>query len=262
MILVKVKNIRFVNNKVEIILDEKTICISKENYIDNPMTIDSFVNEEQIRYLLDYERVIESKIELIKMLNKKALTEHEIINRLKDKEITGQDIKMIVESLKRAGLINDEYVGILWVESLLVKRVGKLEIIRKLREKGIDDEISNKLISEIDEIVYEDNFYKVCEKYLKMYDNKGHKLKEQLVTNKLREKGYEEEYIKRIRVDKNDEEELKKVKQTLLKLLKDYKLSSISGEKLNKIKSKLVNKGFNYAIINLAIEEVKENEAY
>ena len=44
----------------------------------------------------------------------------------------------------------------------------------------------------------------VCEKYLKVYEKRSHKLKEQMIVNKLKEYGYEEEYINTLKIDKNN----------------------------------------------------------
>lgn len=260
VVLVKVIGVKFINNKVEIIFDKKTISISKENYIENPITIDSFIDENKIEFLLNQERIIESKIEMVKILNKKALTELEVKKKLYEKGLKKEDIDSIIASLKRAGLINDEYAGMLLVDSMLIKRKGKLEIYKKLKEKGIGADVSNKLVSNIDDQVYEDNFNKVCDKCLKMYSNKSFKLKEQLVISKLKEKGYEEEYINRINIDRNNEEELNNAKKILIKLMKNKKANELDNENLYKIKSKLVNKGYNCDIINIALEEVINDE--
>lgn len=257
-----VKNIKFINNKVEIVLENKSFFLSKENYIENPLSIDSFVSDEKIESLMEQENVIQSKIEMIKMLNRKSHTEQEIIKKLKEKELKENQIKEIIENLKRIGLVNDEYAGVLIVENLLLKRKGKLEIKKTLKEKGINFKVIDKLIDEIEEDVYLNNFQKVYEKYLKIYNSKASKVKEQMILNKLREYGYEEELIKNIIVEKNDEIELDLARQNLRKIMKIKKLDLSNYENINKIKTKLAMKGFNYDIINLVLEEVMRDETY
>lgn len=256
----KVIEVKFINNKVEIILDEKTICLSKENYIENPITIDSFIDEDKMNFLINQEKIIESKIEMVRLLNKKVLTELEVKRKLINKGLKKEDVKTVLDSLKRSGLINDEYAGMILVDIMISKRKGKLEISKCLKEKGVCLELSNKLISNIDEYIYIDNFNKVCDKYLKMYRNKGYKLKEQLVISKLKENGYEEEYINRINIEKNKDEEIENAKKILIKLMKNSSVNEIDSQNLIKIKSKLVNKGYNYDIINMALEEVINDE--
>lgn len=256
----KVVNLKFKNNKVEIVCEDKSIFISKENYIENPVSIGSFVDEKKVEFLLKQERVIESKIELIKLLNRKSLTEQEIVYKLKSKGHENSEIVMLIDSLRRSGLINDEYCGMLIVENLFVRRKGKQEILKVLNEKGISDEVSNKLIEEIDEDDYINNFNKVCDKYLKMYSSKPSKIKFQLVKNKLKEYGYEKELIDKLIVNKDESQDLVNAKKVLTKLLKNKNIDLDNYENVNKIKTKLVMKGFNYDIINLALEEVIDNE--
>ena len=46
-----VKEIKFINNKVRISLDDIVFFMSKENYIENPLTIDSCVDQQKLDYL-------------------------------------------------------------------------------------------------------------------------------------------------------------------------------------------------------------------
>ena len=257
-----VKNIKFVNGKVEVILENKSFSISKENYIENPVTIDSEITQDKIEYLLEFEQVIECKMAMIKLLNRKALSEFEVVKKIKEFEINTKYISSIVSSLKNAGLINDEFVATLSVEKELLKRKGKKAIRTLLIEKRIKEEIINKVLSEIDEDVYNENFEKTVSKYLKMYDKKSYKMKEQMLKQKLEKLGYESSLISTVSIDKNSEDEPALAVKSLMKILKSKKLTLDNYENVNKIKIKLATKGFSYDIINLAIEEVKNYETY
>ena len=257
-----VKNIKFVNGKVEVILENKSFSISKENYIENPVTIDSEITQDKIEYLLEFEQVIECKMAMIKLLNRKALSEFEVVKKIKEFEINTKYISSIVSSLKNAGLINDEFVATLSVEKELLKRKGKKAIRTLLIEKRIKEEIINKVLSEIDEDVYNENFEKTVSKYLKMYDKKSYKMKEQMLKQKLEKLGYESSLISTVSIDKNSEDEVALAVKSLMKILKSKKLTLDNYENVNKIKIKLATKGFSYDIINLAIEEVKNYETY
>ena len=257
-----VKNIKFVNGKVEVILENKSFSISKENYIENPVTIDSEITQDKIEYLLEFEQVIECKMAMIKLLNRKALSEFEVVKKIKEFEINTKYISSIVSSLKNAGLINDEFVATLSVEKELLKRKGKKAIRTLLIEKRIKEEIINKVLSEIDEDVYNENFEKTVSKYLKMYDKKSYKMKEQRLKQKLEKLGYESSLISTVSIDKNSEDEVSLAVKSLMKILKSKKLTLDNYENVNKIKIKLATKGFSYDIINLAIEEVKNYETY
>ena len=51
-------------------------------------------------------------------------------------------------------------------------------------------------------------------------------------------------------------------KETIIKITKSKRMDLSNYENINKIKTKLVMKGFSYDIINMALEEVKCDETY
>lgn len=253
-----VKNVKFKDNRVEIIMDNGTFFISKENYIENPVTIDSYIDQKQIDSLIEKERKIAAKSNIIKTLNKKLLSKYNVIKKLKEYELNNKEIEEIITSLSRMGLLNDEYYTLLKVENLLVKRKGKLEIRKVLLEEKIDESIIDKCLKDIDNEMYINNFNKVKEKYLKMYSNKSYKMKEQMVKLKLKEYGYEEELISEIAITRDLNEETYIVRKEVSKLLKNNKDELLNSTIVNKIKLKLINKGFSYDIINMVLEEVQK----
>lgn len=257
-----VKEVRFKDNKVEIITSNGSFFISKENYIENPIANDSNIDQKRIDYLLEYERVILSKSNIIKLLNRKMLSEYSVRKRLKDDGLNNKEISEIVNSLLRMGLLNDEYYASVKLDSLLMKRKGKLEIRKELNEEKIDINIINKCIDSIEDEIYLDNFNKVKEKYLKMYSNKASKVKEQMIKLKLKEYGYEEELINCINISKNNDSEIELARKQLAKILKNKEYNLNDSVIVNKIRGKLMVKGFSYDIINVVLEEVKEHETY
>lgn len=262
MISVIVKDIKFKDNKIEVILDNGRFSISKENYIENPITRDSFIDEKRIEELLSKEKVIEAKMKIIRLLNRKIMSEWEAYKYLIDNEVDARNARKIIGDLSSIGLINDDYVCDILVDSLVSKRKGKLKIISYLKEKRIAEKIIEKYVCKIDEELYINNFEKVLEKYNKMYSNKSNKVKNNLVVSKLKEQGYEDKYINMIEFEENKDEELILARKNLLKIIKNKNINKNDYENINKIKIKLAMKGFNYDIINLVLKEVIEDETY
>jgi len=208
------------------------------------------------------EKIIEIKMEMIKLLNKKILSESEIKKKIKERQLSNDDTDRIVENLKRLGLINDAYFSELLVDKLLFNKKGKLEIYKELTKNEIKNEIIENVMGKVDEDVYRSNFCKVCEKYEKIYNKKSLKMKKQMITNKLKEYGYEDELISSIDFKENSDNEVSLAKIYLYKILKNKKLDLNNYENVNKIRTKLMVKGFSYDIINLALKEVSEDETY
>ncbi len=257
-----VKDVKFKDNKVEIVTSNGSFFISKENYIENPIANDSSIDQKRIDYLLEYERVILAKTNIIKTLNKKILSEYSVRKKLKDDGLNNKEISEIINSLLRMGLLNDEYYASVKLDSLLMKKKGKLEIRKELSEEKININFINKCIDSIEDEIYLNNFNKVKEKYLKMYSNKASKVKEQMVKLKLKEYGYEEELINCVNVSKDNNSEVELARVQLAKLLKNKQYSLNDSMIVNKIRAKLMAKGFSYDIINVVLEEVKEHETY
>lgn len=257
-----VKNIKFINNKVEVVLDTTSFFISKENYIENPLAIDSSIEQDRIDYLKEYENVIEGKQYLIKLLNKRALSEYEVYLKLKERDIDVKYIKSVIDSLKRSGLINDEFVALITVDSEMIKKRGKKSIVRSLKDKRIKEDIINKVIEGINDDLYMDNFNKLIDKYSKMYEKKSQKMKESLLKKKMEELGYENELVCSVNVESDISKEVELAKSSIIKIVRSKNIDLNSYENINKIKTKLVMKGFSYDIINLALEEVKQDETY
>jgi SOS response regulatory protein OraA/RecX len=95
-----------------------------------------------------------------------------------------------------------------------------------------------------------------------MYDKKSFKVKEALLKQKLEELGYERELILGVTLESNCDKELELAKSALIKIIKNKNIDLNNYENINKIKSKMLMKGFSYDIINLAFEGVKNNETH
>ncbi len=255
-----VKNIKFVNDKVEVVLENKSFFISKENYIDNPVAINSKISEEKINYLLNKEKVIECKTKTIKLLNRRLMSRYKIEIMLKEEGLSNEEIKEVICSLIRMGLINDEYYAFVLRDSLLLKRKGRKIIYSSLKDEKIKEEIINKVINSIDDQLYLDNFYRVVEKYSKMYHTKSYELKKKMIFLKLKEYGYEDELISELKIENDEEKENENIYKYLNKILKNEKIDFNDYKSINKIRLKLVSKGFSYDIINRVLEEVRSNE--
>lgn len=255
-----VKNIKINGNNVEIILNDSSFVISKENYIENPVLINRDISEEKILFLLNEEKYLQLKVKLIKKLSKKVMTEKEVAKLIKEENVSEKRTKELIKYLINIGLINDQYCAQIVIESMLLKKKGKLEIKRELLEKGLKEEIVNQMIEEIDDCIYLKNFQKVCDKYIKMYENKSYKYKDSMIRIKLKEQGYEDNLINTFYIENDSEKEIDNAKKQLLKIIKDNKEDITDYKKNNKIKLKMINKGYSYDIIRLAMQEVLKDE--
>jgi regulatory protein len=83
-----------------------------------------------------------------RLLKFRMRSEQEIIQRLKNKKFDDNTIKKVVSYFKDIGLIDDLKFCQLWFEQRLNKPFGFLRITEELRQKGIPQQIIDKVLAE------------------------------------------------------------------------------------------------------------------
>lgn len=113
-------------------------------------------------------------------------------NKLKLKEYNNQAIEVIINRLKESGFLDDSKFAIEYINYLKdKKKYGKIRIIQQLRKKGINEQIINDAISQIDfEVENLDDIIKLSEKKLRLISGKSIEKQKQSLLLFLKNKGY------------------------------------------------------------------------
>ena len=170
-----VKNLKKNKNKYVVTIDNTDYTFSeniivkyrlvKGKEIDN-QTLKSAISEN------DYDSLY-LKAERYAINYRKS--EKEIVRYLKNKECDNQTIQKIVLKLRSLKLIDDSSLVIDLANSLVKKYNGKKMIEAKLKEKGINDELIDMALDNIDYDLYinylEKLYLKVKDKYNKFDDD-------------------------------------------------------------------------------------------
>lgn len=170
-----VKNLKKNKNKYVVTIDNTDYTFSeniivkyrlvKGKEIDN-QTLKSAISEN------DYDSLY-LKAERYAINYRKS--EKEIVRYLKNKECDNQTIQKIVSKLRSLKLIDDSSLVIDLANSLVKKYNGKKMIEAKLKEKGINDELIDMALDNIDYDLYinylEKLYLKVKDKYNKFDDD-------------------------------------------------------------------------------------------
>ena len=170
-----VKNLKKNKNKYVVTVDNTDYTFSeniivkyrlvKGKEIDN-QTLKSAISEN------DYDSLY-LKAERYAINYRKS--EKEIVRYLKNKECDNQTIQKIVSKLRSLKLIDDSSLVIDLANSLVKKYNGKKMIEAKLKEKGINDELIDMALANIDYDLYinylEKLYLKVKDKYNKFDDD-------------------------------------------------------------------------------------------
>lgn len=105
-----------------------------------------------------------------RLISARPRSEKEIIDYLKKKKATPNLIDEIIKRLKSLDLVDDHAFALWWVEQRATFRPrGKRALLMELWQKGVEKEISNKVINEkVNELPLA---RKAAEKKAKLYKN-------------------------------------------------------------------------------------------
>ncbi len=83
------------------------------------------------------------------LLKYRLRTKRELIQKMKRKGFSEEEIKKEIESLEREGIIDDERFARIFVREEIEKRaLPQFILLKKLIEKGVDYEIAKKVLEE------------------------------------------------------------------------------------------------------------------
>ncbi len=159
------------------------------------------VGEDITKKIYDeiFENVVLAKAKMTAMsfLSYKDRSKREVIRKLKEKGYTKEVTKQTLKFLISYGYINDlEFAKKFVKQRVGVKGYGKFKVVRELRDKGISDEIIEKVTENIVE-TEEEMALTLAMKKARSLDLTEYKDKQKLFAY-LQRRGYSFEIIKRV----------------------------------------------------------------
>lgn len=125
------------------------------------------LTEEKINQLQDQDQIEVTLQSAIHFVSYRPRSVNEVRKNLKKKNIEEEIIDEVIERLIRGGLVNDRDFAQLWVENRSEFRPrGRRALRRELRQKGIEDEVIESAIADLDE---DDLAYKAAKKQDRKY---------------------------------------------------------------------------------------------
>lgn len=249
----KIKKLKSGKYKLEID-DNKIITyddvILKNNLLFNKEVDENLLNELNIetRYYDIYTRVV-------KYITTKMRSELEIKKYLNKLNVDEIDQMKIVEDLTNIGLINDNnYVKAFVSDKIHLSSNGRLKIKKDLLEHNIDENIIELELNKYDNEVFIEKINKIIDKKIRTNKNSMFILKGKLY-QELTNLGYEKDLIMScldnisVNDNKNIEKEASVIYNKLIKKCSEE-------EALQKLKSKLYQKGFKMDDINEIIKRI------
>ena len=204
--------------------------------------------EKQNNYYSAYNKTIS-------YIMKHQRSKKEIENYITKFELTKEENNNILKKLQEIGLINDlNYVKAFISDSINLSNKGPYKIKQELIDNGIDENIIDEELSNIDESIIYDKLIKLIEKKIRTNHNHSeYQLKQKIIID-IVNLGYDREITMNLLDNfKIDDTNLlsKEYDKLYSKLSKKY-----TGIELNKkIKQKLYSKGYDINSINELINK-------
>ncbi|QTU82797.1 RecX family transcriptional regulator [Carnobacteriaceae bacterium zg-C25] len=173
-------------------------------------------------------------------------------------------IELAIKQLKSDGYINDTLYAQAFVEeSLNVSGKGEFHIRRKLKEKGIAQEIVAQVLNEIDDDTQNDTALQVATAFIKRQDVISSNALRQKLSNHLMQRGFSIQTVQTIlnqmdtsTITKNENKNAITIAQ---KAYNTYHNRYSGYDLWSKIKTYLLQKGYSFDAIDRAIKKLKED---
>lgn len=200
----------------------------------------------------------------IQYLARRMRSEQEVRQFLKDKDIDELQIQEVIHKLYEYRFLDDCEFAIAFVRTAMnTSDKGSGAIRMTLREKGISEDYIEFALKEFP---YEKEYEKalqLCEKFFQKNSRDSAKMFKQKLEQLLYRKGYRHEIIQaamaETQIEKNEEEEMSVLRPHAQKAHR--KFSNLNDfEYEQKMKQTLYRKGFRMELIEMALNELKEEE--
>ena len=246
------KFIKKSKSKYKLILDDNnSITLNEEVVINNNLLVNTYIDKDTLNHLM-YEDMIENILsKCINYISVRMRSKKEILNYINKKTDDSIVRNTIIDKLINMGYINDEMFTKSYInDKINLTNYGPYKIKNELKKHDIDENIIDKYINQIDEEVTKNKINKLIEKSIKNNNKYSKNMLISKILIKLVGLGYDRNQINNQLnqfVIENNYDILKhEYEKTLIKLKDKY-----SGYDLeNKIKEKLLQKGYTYDDIN------------
>jgi regulatory protein len=184
--------------RVNIYLNERfAFGLDADNFLKAGLKIGQQLSETQVEDLIfknEFQKLLDKSLRLI---SARPRSEKEIIDYLKRKKAPPNLAEKIIQKLKQLEQINDHAFAVWWVEQRMTFRPkGKIALLMELRQKGVEQEVSNKVIAEkVNELPLA---RRAVEKKLKIYKNLPPLEFRQKITGFLARRGFSWETVKEV----------------------------------------------------------------
>lgn len=153
---------------------EFAVKVDTETIIASPISVGSEITDEQLKELIDSSNEKRAKEKALWLLSSRDHSSRELTEKIR-RTCDGDSAEKAVRRMEELGLVNDEKFARRYAEELInVKHLSARGAKYKLTEKGIDRELAEELLEELDPDPREHIQILIEAKYLRsLSDEKG-----------------------------------------------------------------------------------------
>jgi regulatory protein len=129
---------------------EYAVKIDTETIIASNFSVGSEITDEQLKELIDSSEEKRAKEKALWLLSSRDHSKRELETKIR-RTATADSAKKAVERMEELGLVNDEKFARRYAEELInVKHLSVRGAKYKLTEKGIDKDLADEILEELD----------------------------------------------------------------------------------------------------------------
>lgn len=252
------KIVKMKDNKYKIYIDGESIITYDNVILDNELLYKKSIDNNLYKKILLDTSYYDIYNKVVKYILKRRRSEKEIRRYLNKFDISNNDIESIISKLKDIRLINDrEYCKAYINDKLYLSKEG----INKIKEDLIKEDISIEIIEEelnnIDKELFNERLEKLIIKKINCNKKYSNSYLKQKIVSEMIGLGYNKDIIlcileNNLKSDNNIlEHDFNKVYDKLKSKYNGYELE-------NKVKQKLIQKGFSVGEINMLLQNKTE----
>jgi len=258
----KITNIEITKSKATLSFDNHPdVVLPIDIYYENYLAVDDEISGEKIKQIIKISQRASFQRYAFNLFSRKAYTEAQITEKLKNKGATNTDIEIIIDRLKKAYLLNDRNFINDFLQLAKERGYGKHKILQKLTQAGIPKYLLQQLQFNEAEEMEKAQF--LFPKLLNKYRNYNAHQQQEKVYRAFMEAGYEREVVIQVLANYDFVDVARDytlLQRDLAKAIRLYKKISDNYEKKAKITRYLLQRRYNYNDILKVVEANNDND--
>lgn len=187
--------------RVNLFIDGEFFCgLFKETALRGNLKIGQKISQKELEKILEEDQYIKALETSQRFLSFRPRSEKEVENKLKEKGFHPQIIKKTLKHLKKIQLLDDKKFVEIWLaDREALKPQGAYKLKRELKNKGISEELVEKVFQNLKDSQKEFNLaLKAIEKKIGLYKNLPFLEKKKKIEAFLLRRGFSFKTIKKV----------------------------------------------------------------